>query len=76
MKIRNTVRNALITTTLLVIGLSPVQAEEQTLHERMLHHRAIDTVVWAMPLLNFKQWRDGHMALGVDYNDIAYYSKV
>ena len=25
-----------------------------------MHYRAIDAVVWAMPLLNFKQFRDGH----------------
>jgi hypothetical protein len=57
-------------------GLSSVRAEELTLSERMLHHRAIDAVVWAMPMLNFKTFRDGHRTLGVGYNDIAYNSKV
>jgi hypothetical protein len=42
----------------------------------MFHHRAVDAVVWAMPLLNFKGFRDGHKAVGVGYNDIAYHSKV
>jgi len=80
MKKQNTVRRllsaALIITILLATGLSSARAEEQTIHERMLHHRAIDAVVWAMPLLNFKGYRDGHRALGVGYNDIAYNSKV
>ncbi|MHC4414887.1 MAG: DUF1214 domain-containing protein [Planctomycetota bacterium] len=42
----------------------------------MFHHRAVDAVVWAMPLLNFKGFRDGHAAVGIGYNDIAYHSKV
>jgi hypothetical protein len=67
---------AVITVTLPAVGFSPVRGEEQTVHDRMLHHRAIDAVVWAMPLLNFKTYRDGHKALGVGYNDIAYNSKV
>ena len=62
--------------TLLTVGLSPVQAEEQTVHDRMLHHRAIDAVVWAMPLLNFKTARDGHKAIGCGTNEICYNSKV
>jgi hypothetical protein len=73
---KSTITTLLIASILLAVSLTPVQAEEQSLHRRMLHHRAIDAVVWAMPLMNFKQWRDGHMALGVDYNDIAYHSKV
>ena len=52
---------------MLAAGFGPVWAEQQTVHERMLHHRAIDALVWAMPLMNFKQFRDGHKALGVDY---------
>lgn len=61
---------------LLTTGLNSAKAEEQTITDRMTHHRAIDAVVWAMPMMNFKQWRDGHIALGVGYNDIAYFSKV
>jgi hypothetical protein len=80
MKKQNTVRKslsaALITAVLLTTGVSSSKAKEQTIHERMIHHRAIDAVVWAMPLLNFKTFRDGHRAIGVDYNDIAYNSKV
>ncbi len=67
---------ALITMTLLTVGLSPVQAAEETVTERMFHSRAIEAVVWAMPLLNFKGFRDGHAAVGVGYNDIGFHSKV
>ncbi len=49
---------------------------EQTISDRVMHYRAIDSVVWAMPLLNFKQFRDGHKALGVNQNDIAYHTKI
>jgi hypothetical protein len=73
---RISISTAIIAAMLLATGLSSAKADEQTIHERMLHHRAIDAVVWAMPLLNFKQYRDGHRAIGVKYNDIAYNSKV
>jgi hypothetical protein len=52
------------------------QAAEETVTERMFHSRAIEAVVWAMPLLNFKGFRDGHASVGVGYNDIGYHSKV
>jgi hypothetical protein len=42
----------------------------------MLHHRAIDAAVWAMPLMNFKGYRDALIDAGVKANDIGYYSKV
>ncbi len=58
------------------IDLQPASAEQPTIHERMFHSRAIEAVVWAMPLLNFKGFRDGHAAVGVGYNDIAYHSEV
>ena len=74
--LRKLLCTTLMTTLLLTAGLSSVMAEEQTISERMLYHRAIDTVVWAMPLMNFKQFRDGHFDLGVGYNDIAYNSSI
>lgn len=80
MTLRNTVHKpralALVAVSVLFAGSEKVHAEDEKISERMFHHRAIDAVVWAMPLLNFKQFRDGHRDLGVDYNDIAYYSKV
>ncbi len=80
MKKQNTLRKslsaALITAMLLAAGVSSARAEEQTISDRVMHYRAIDSVVWAMPLLNFKQLRDGHKAIGVKQNDIAYHTKI
>jgi len=39
----------------LMMTVSTANAKEQSIHDRMFHHRAIDAVVWAMPLLNFKR---------------------
>ena len=65
----------LMTVLVFATGFSSANAAQQSIHERMFHHRAIESVVWAMPLLNFKQYRDGHRALGVGQNDIAYCQK-
>ncbi len=48
---------ALATLMAFVTLISPALAEEKSLSERMLHHRAIDAAVWAMPLTNFKAYR-------------------
>jgi len=45
-------------------------------HDRMKYHRAIDAAVWAMPLMNFKFYRDALAGAGVGPNDIGYYSKL
>lgn len=44
--------------------------------ERMTHRRAVEAVVWSMPLMNFKAMRDAQKKLGAGFNDIGYYSKV
>jgi hypothetical protein len=69
-------RLVLLGLVVLKFGTAGAWAEQQSIHDRMFHHRAIDSVVWAMPLLNFKQFRDGHIALGVNTNDIAYHTKI
>jgi len=61
---------------LLGIDHRPALAEQPTIHERMFHSRAVEAVVWGMPLLNFKGFRDGHASAGVGYNDIAYHSRI
>src|SRR5210317_773169 len=80
MKTRNGIRRSLsgvlIAAMLLAAGLSSVSAGEQTIRERVLHHRAIDAAVWAMPLMNFKFYRDALIDAGVGPNDIGYFSKV
>jgi hypothetical protein len=60
---------------ILLLSLSTASAEED-LQDRITHHRAIEAVVWSMPLLNFKQYRDGHRALGVGNMNIAFYSEI
>jgi hypothetical protein len=73
-----------ICVTVMVVGTvltSQVNAKEFDLqkadvHDRMFHHRSIEALVWAMPMLNFKQFRDGHKALDVKQNDIAYHTKI
>ncbi|MEX0286009.1 MAG: DUF1254 domain-containing protein [Paracoccaceae bacterium] len=44
--------------------------------ERMTYHRAVDAAVWAMPLMNFKFYRDALARAGVGPNDIGYNSQV
>lgn len=51
-------------------------AEEQSISDRMLHYRAMEAVVWAMPLMNFKKFRDALADAGVGPNDIGYFSEV
>lgn len=44
--------------------------------ERMTYHRAVDAAVWAMPLMNFKFYRDALAKAGVGPNDVGCNSKV
>ncbi len=55
----------IISASLFLTNFSSALAEEQSISNRMMHYRAVDSVVWAMPMLNFKQFRDGHRASGV-----------
>jgi len=66
----------LILVVLMVACSGRVTAQEPTIHDRMFHSRAVDAVVWAMPLLNFAAFRDAHAAAGVGPNDVAYYSRI
>ncbi|MGI9522651.1 MAG: DUF1214 domain-containing protein [Hyphomicrobiaceae bacterium] len=45
-------------------------------NERMTYHRAIDAAVWAMPLMNFKFYRDALARAGVGPGDVGYFSKL
>jgi hypothetical protein len=61
----------------LTVMLPVTQAQaEQTINDRMIHHRAIDAAVWAMPLMNYKFYRDALAGSGVGPNDIGYFSKL
>jgi len=64
-----------------IISTAPAQAqrfnlEKADVHNRMLYHRAIDAAVWAMPLMNFKFYRDALVGARVGTNDIGYFSKI
>lgn len=50
--------------------------QKADVHDRMHYHRAIDAAVWAMPLMNFKFYRDALAEAGVGPNDIGYFSKL
>ena len=50
--------------------------QEADVHDRMTYHRAIDAAVWAMPLMNFKFYRDALADAGVGPNDVGYFSKL
>jgi len=52
------------------------ELEKANVHDRMLYHRSIDAAVWAMPLMNFKFYRDALADAGVGPNDIGYFTKL
>jgi hypothetical protein len=66
----------LLMLTALAACTGPVNSHEQDTNGRMLHSRAIDAVVWAMPIMNFKFYRDALIEAGVGPNDVGYYSKI
>ena len=67
---------AAIISAISLAGLGSVGAAEQTTSQRITHHRSIDAVVWAMPLMNYKFYRDALIDAGAKANDVGYYSKV
>jgi len=78
MKLRNIFFLSL-TITFFSIGQGQAQEfdlHKADIHERMLYHRSIDAAVWAMPLMNFKFYRDALAGAGVGPNDIGYFSKL
>jgi len=50
--------------------------QKADVHDRMTYHRAIDAAVWAMPLMNYKFYRDALADAGVGPNDVGYFSKL
>ncbi len=54
-----------------------IVAQELNIQERMKHRRAVEAVVWSMPLINFMAMRDGlKRDAGVELNNVAYNSRV
>jgi hypothetical protein len=50
--------------------------QKADVNDRMTYHRAIDAAVWAMPLMNFKFYRDALVDVGVGPSDVGYFSKL
>ena len=75
-----TKQSAIIMVTILMIMNIVISAQsketfnlrEANLSDRMTYHRAIDAAVWAMPLMNFKFYRDALADAGVGPNDTGY----
>jgi hypothetical protein len=56
---------------------SPNTTDTTKFAERIMHSRAFETVMWSVPLMNYTAMRNGYKeGAGVDYNDVAYHSRV
>jgi hypothetical protein len=58
-----------VTVSFLLLTMSVVNVtaqEQRNLQDDMFEFRAMESLIWAMPLLNLKQFRDGHFSLGVN----------
>ncbi len=52
------------------------QQNDLRLEDRAVYRRAMEVVNWSQPLMSFKAMRDAFFALGGDFNDVGYFSKV
>ncbi len=71
---------ALLFLVFLAIGLIQARAQpsqpELDVEERLIHQRAFESIVWSIPMINYKAMRDAlKESAGLDFNDLAY-SKV
>lgn len=74
-------KQSIILSIVMIMTVSMVNGQEFDLqkadiHDRMVYHRAVDAAVWAMPLMNFKFYRDALADAGVGPNDVGYFSKL
>ncbi|MGB5890300.1 MAG: DUF1214 domain-containing protein, partial [Thermoanaerobaculia bacterium] len=78
MKKKTTVVLALVMVAGMVVSAQAQEFDLQNanLADRMSYHRAIEAAVWAMPLMNFKSYRDALADAGVGPNDVGYFSKL
>ncbi len=67
---------ALLVTSGLGVKAEEFDLQKADLSDRMTYHRAIDAAVWAMPLMNFKFYRDALADAGVGPSDVGYFSKL
>ena len=71
-----TINSLVASIVLMAAMLGTALAQEQTTREKVLHHRAMEAVIWAMPMMNYKFYRDALIGAGVGANDVGYYSKL
>ncbi len=73
---------AVMVAMLMAAGIVPAQAKEEfnlqaaDLHDRMLYHRAVDAVIWAMPMMNSAGNRQAFMDGGLALNDVGYFNPI
>jgi hypothetical protein len=67
---------ALVTSLAATVSAEDFDLQTAGTADRMTYHRAIDAAVWAMPLMNFKTYRDALADAGVGPNDIGYFSQL
>ena len=68
---------SILAVLVMLMAAASAEAEEfdlqkASLADRMTYHRAIDAAVWAMPLMNFKFYRDSLADNGVGPFDVGY----
>ncbi len=62
----------------ITFSLGHAQAAAATdMETRLLHSRAFESILWSVPLMNYKAIKDGlKNGGGVNYGDVAYHSKI
>jgi hypothetical protein len=76
MSVRPLLLAVLASLTLALPAAAQFDVREADIADRMTYHRAVDAAVWAMPLMNFKFYRDALADAGVMANDIGYFSQL
>ena len=60
MRINNIFQRVVIYSMLLFSsGIAQAGSLELNSQERMIHRRAVEAIIWSMPLINFQAMRDG-----------------
>jgi len=58
------------------VGSAQAAADTDT-ETRLKHSRAFESIIWSVPLMNYKATKDGlKNGGGVNYGDVAYHSKI
>lgn len=53
---------------------NPIVQPKMSLTDKVTYGRALETAIWAMPLMNMEAMRQAYRNAGVQNNDIAYFS--